>query len=337
MDIILHLGAHRTGMGAFHAFLRGNRGALAELKLALWEPGGLRSGLGAGLTRPLEPPNPAVQARVRRSLGRIGMEVARLEQRGVDRLLFCEPGLIGDLRDTLAAQLLYPQLLPRLARLSGTIAPRCSRVVLVIRSYDAFWASALAQALPGGMPFPGAAMLAQLVAQPRRWRHLIVELASVFPRAECLILPHEALAGQLDLQLAMALAEPVPPLCGGRQRLHPRPTRAMLRQVLHDRRENRDLIPDGPDPWQMFDPDQVAAMQAHYAGDLDWLHQGADGLARVMADSGTEGYTEGYSVGYSAGGARDGTNGDTRGDTGRESGDDGRGGNRRGFAAADMG
>lgn len=314
MDIILHLGAHRTGTVAFHSYLRANRAELARLRVAVWEPEMLRAGLGAGLTGPVLPPNPALQVRVQRSLGRIGIELARLDRRGLDRLLVTEPGLIGNLHENLAAGALYPQLLPRLARLSGTLGPRCSRVVLGVRSYDSYWASALAQAVPSGFPVPTPDKLAQLVAQPRRWRHLIAEIATAFPRAECLILPYEALAGQLDLQLAMALGEPVPALAGARLRLHLRPTRAMLREALADRRENPGLIAAGEGPWQMFDPVQVAALQGFYAADLAWLRQGADGLARVM-DGGS---------GCDAG-------------TGQESGDDGQGAGTRGRGAASLG
>lgn len=283
MDIILHLGAHRTGTTALHSYLRGNRAALARLKLALWDPEVLHRGLAAGMMGPVVPPNPALAARALRSVGRIGMRLAQLDRDGVDRLLIADPAMIGSLRENLAHSQLYPELVPRLARFGNVLGPRCSRVVLVIRSYDEYWASAIAETLPMGLPLPDEGRLERLVTQPRRWRRLASELATVFPRAEILVCPYEVLAGQLDLLLAETLGEPFPLLPGAAQRLHKRPSRDMLRQVLRDRRIPPAAIDGGPAPWQPFQPWHIEILQAQYAEDVDWLVRGGDGRVHLMA------------------------------------------------------
>ena len=283
MDIILHLGAHRTGTTALHSYLRGNRAALARLKLALWDPEVLHRGLAAGMMAPPGTANLAQQARIARSVGRIGVRLAQLDRDGIDRLLIADPALIGSLQENLMQSRLYPGLLPRLARFGDVLGPRCSRVVLVIRSYDDYWASAIAETLPLGLPLPDEARLERLVTQPRRWRRVAEEIASVFPRAECLICPYETIDGRLDLMLAETLSEPFPLLPGSAQRLHKRPSRDMLRQVLRDRRISPAAIEGGPLPWQPFQPWHIEILQAQYAEDLDWLARGGDGRVQLMA------------------------------------------------------
>ena len=290
MDVILHLGAHRTGTTTFQAYLRRNRRALADLRIAVWEPDLLRNGFTTGLTGPDRPATPAQMRRAERSVGLIRLETERLRRAGADRLLVSEENMIGSVRDNLARTALYPEVIPRLARFSPAFAARCSRVVIGIRSYDRFWASALAYALPNGVRLPDRARLDRLVTQPRRWKQVITDIAATFPGAECMVVPFEAVAGQPEVQLAAMLGEPVPRLADARRWLHPSPSRDMLRQVLRDRgeRDAAQRIPGGGGPWQPFAPEHVAAMQAQYAGDLDWLRAGADGCATLMTETGTD-------------------------------------------------
>jgi len=289
MDIILHLGAHRTGTTALHSYLRGNRAALARLKLALWDPEVLHRGLAAGMMGPPGPSNPAQKARIARSVGRIGVRLAQMERDGIDRLLICDPAMIGSLQENLVQSRLYPALLPRLARFGDVLGPRCSRVVLVIRSYDDYWASAIAEAVPMGLPMPDDARLERLVTQPRRWHRVAAEIATVFPRAECLVCPYETIDGRLDLLLAETLGEPFPLFPGAAQRLHKRPSRDMLHQVMADRRIPLAAAGSGTTPWQPFQPWHIEVLQAQYAEDLDWLARGGDGRVQLMAGAAPQG------------------------------------------------
>ncbi len=45
MDIVLHVGSHRTGSTSFQHYLRSNRAHLMAQGTALWEPNMLRKGL----------------------------------------------------------------------------------------------------------------------------------------------------------------------------------------------------------------------------------------------------------------------------------------------------
>ena len=78
MDIILHLGAHRTGTTTFQALLRRNRERLGQLAIAVLEPERMRGGLANGLIGPPGPMTPEMLRRVKRSTGLIKIELARL-------------------------------------------------------------------------------------------------------------------------------------------------------------------------------------------------------------------------------------------------------------------
>lgn len=287
MDIILHVGVHRTGTTTFQSYLRRNREALFDLRLAVWEPEQLRGGLANGMFGQGGPLTPDKMRKAGRAAGLIRLEIRRLERLGVDRLLVSEENMIGSVRDNLHRLSLYSQASPRLARFAEVFGPHCSRIAISIRSYENYWSSALAYAVPGGLRWPDAELLDRLVAQPRRWRHVIEEVTTLLPAAECVVLPFEVLAGQPQAQLSAALGEPVPPLADARQWLHRSPNRDMLRQVLKDRgqRALARALGEKPERWQPFGPDQVVVLQAHYAEDLDWLRAGADGRAVVLADA----------------------------------------------------
>ncbi len=284
MDAILHLGAHRTGTTTLQAYLRRNREALLDLRIAVWEPERMRGGLANGLTGATGALTPQAMRTAGRSVGLMRLEMARLEMAGIDRLLVSEENMIGSVRDNLMRSRLYPQLVPRLARFAGVFSGRCSRVVIAIRSYESYWASALAFALPNGLPMPDAARLDRLVTQPRRWQRVIEEVANSFPRAECLVWPFEALIGRPEAQLAVLTGEPVPVMQEPRRWLHPSPTRAMLRQALIDRGElcAAASIPPGNGRWQPFGPDHVEVLRALYAEDMAWLRDGAGGCATLI-------------------------------------------------------
>lgn len=287
MDIVLHIGAHRTGNTTFQAYLRRNGEALFALRIAVWDPERMRGGLANGMIGQHRPLTPELVQKADRSAGLIRLEMQRLAQAGIDRLLASEANMIGSVRDNLHRLALYPQALLRLERFAEVFGAQCSRVALSIRSYEDYWSSALASAVPRGLRWPDQDVLGRLANQPRRWRQVIEEVATLFPRAECVVLPFEALAGQPEAQLSAALGEAVPVLADARRWLHRSPNRDMLRQVLKDRGERAlaRALTEGPERWQPFGSEQLATMRAQYGEDLDWLRAGADGRAVILAET----------------------------------------------------
>lgn len=117
MDIILHVGSHRTGSTSFQHYLRGNRADLMAEGTALWEPSMLRDGVFDGLfAAPRMRNGRNLQ---RRAMGRVRLHAAQVKRAGAKRLLVSEENMIGAPRACLRAATLFPAIGERLARLDA--------------------------------------------------------------------------------------------------------------------------------------------------------------------------------------------------------------------------
>ncbi len=288
MDVTLHLGAHRTGTTTLQTYLENNRDNLNEIGTEFWGPNRTRSGLYSGLVKkPDKITNDAI-IRGERSGGLIRMELGRLELAGVKSLIVSEENMIGVMQDNLSVGRLYPDATARLQRFARAFDGHCTRVAISIRSYDKYWASALAFLVERGRRLPDAQELDRLVTQPRRWRDVISEVAKVFPSAQVMVWPFEGMIGQVDSQLAVLNDGVVPVRMRGRNDWHNASAGcAKLRQVLQDR-SNTSQAADMPNEyarWQPFKAYHIAAFQAQYDEDIAWLRAGADGIATYEENS----------------------------------------------------
>lgn len=288
VDVILHLGAHRTGTTSLQRFLEDNRDNLNGIGTEFWGPNRTRSGLFSGMVKkPSKLTNEAI-IRGQRSTGLIRMELDRLEKSSVKSLIVSEENMIGSMGYNLANAQLYLDAPERLKRFSGAFEGHCKRVCVSIRSYDKYWASVLAFTIQRGRRMPKPADLDRLVTQPRRWRDLIGDVAAAFPSAEVMVWPFEAMVGQIDQQLALINDGRVPPyMRGGNDWHNASPGGAKLRQILIDRGNQRQAsaMPKDYSRWQPFDTHHIAAFQAQYDEDIAWLRSGADGIATYAEHS----------------------------------------------------
>jgi len=150
-------------------------------------------------------------------------------------------------------------------------------VGLCVRSYVDWWTSAMAFRLSRGGPLPRTDLREHLVTQPRRWRHVVEEIARVLPDATLLVWTYEALGDKPHLVLEE--------LCG----IATPPSRAMRRNASPPAAELRDLMRTcGIDPLHFHWPEgkfmpfadhEVAALNAQYDEDLAWFANGAGGFA----------------------------------------------------------
>ncbi|EAR52632.1 hypothetical protein OG2516_00359 [Oceanicola granulosus HTCC2516] len=286
MDVILHIGAHRTGTTTFQNFLDLNRSHLHAAGLEAWTPRRTSNGLLDTLVgRPGEGIGGRMgRAVARRAQGRLEVEVARVEKAGRRQLLISEENMIGAVRNNLREVALYPALEARLARISPIFAERVCRIGLSIRSYDGYWSSALAFAVARGHRVPEVDVLDRLVTQPRRWRDVVREVARVFPEADLLVWPFESAVGRPDWQTERLTRSLTcsPRLPGARDWRHRSLFARDLAQIARARGEG---LPEGgggeEGRWMPFDADQRRTLQALYESDLTWLRAGADGLARL--------------------------------------------------------
>ncbi len=289
MDICLHLGAHRTGSTSFQVFMNTNRKAFLKDRTTFWGPGRTRSGLFAGLVRDTRRLTPGDRELGQRSLGRIKMEMSRAALNGNDRLVISEENTMGTLAQNFAQCQLYPQAADRLARFAPALGGQGLRIGLAIRSYDSYWASALAFGARAGRPLPTSQMLDRLTTQPRRWRHIIADIAHVFPEAEIAVWSFEAWASQQPQQVCALTNRLLPRAITGPVEVNnASPDTADIAAIARERGDTAlaDRLAATIGRYQPFDAAQAHKLRQDYATDIDWLKEGSAGLATYYDPTG---------------------------------------------------
>lgn len=289
MDISLHLGVHRTGSTSLQVFMNDNRKLLARDKVAVWGPGRTRSGLFEGLIRDPDMLSEADQVLGDRSVQRIKMELDRARKNGMGRVVISEENMSGTMARNLRRCRLYDQVGPRLKRFAPAFEGHALRIGLAIRSYDTYWASALAFRVKGGEELPSAKKLDALTLQPRRWRHVVSDIAAVFPQAEICIWTFEGWMGLPQAQLNALTGTRLPHGLTNDTRLNNASlSSAEIGRIAQERGQHeaaKALLPQ-PGRYQPFDAQQLQKLRQDYATDLDWLTQGSDGLATYFDPAG---------------------------------------------------
>lgn len=281
MEVILHIGAHRTGTTSFQNYVRAHRTALDAQEIGFWGPWRTRTGLLDGLADRAPGPKQA-----RRMAGRVRMNVEAAARKGKVQLIVSDENLIGTCRKSLRAGRLYPDVGERMARVHAGFG-EITKVSFQIRSLELWWASALAFLLPRGGSLPDAALLDRLTDSPRSWRHVIADIACACPGAEIAVTPFERYAGRPDSLLRQMTGQPAPPTHPGEHWANRSADLAALRVTLAERGEDPDQLP-GEGRWMPFSPEQAMRLRETYADDLFWLRAGADGLAKLTEDDGPQ-------------------------------------------------
>ncbi|WP_259942082.1 hypothetical protein [Sulfitobacter sp. M368] len=281
MDVILHLGAHRTGTTTFQHYVREHADDLGQQGTGFWGPWRTRKSVFPGLFS-----GPAAAKRLSlqtRAQGRVQLLAARAADLGLRDLLVSDENMIGTPRACLRARTLYPAIGERLARVSAAFGGKVSRVVLCVRSPDLWWSSVAAMTVARGHPVPQPRTFEVISNRQRGWRDVITDLSCAVPDAHIEVLPFETFAGRSDSVLAAALDRAVP---ADRNALwlNRSPDLPKLRGVLLAQGADPAQLPEGQGRWHPFTPEQTARLADHYADDLHWLTAGADGLAHLTED-----------------------------------------------------
>ncbi|MGC1494469.1 MAG: hypothetical protein WA790_01580 [Sulfitobacter sp.] len=278
MDIILHVGAHRSGTTTFQQYLRDHAAELDTQSIGFWGPGRTRKSIFPGLFRPR-----SNAKEIRRSEGRVQMHLARTRLSGLKQLLVSDENMIGSSRHNLRASTLYPAIGERMARVSAAFGGQITRVVMTIRAQDLWWASAAAYTVARGHPAPSAEQKDQISQSARTWRDVITDLACAVPDAEVLIIPFEQTVGQPTKVFSAATGAKAPLDVQARW-LNRSPHARDLRGLLVEQGADISHVPDAAIRWQPFSPEQTAQLRENYADDLHWLMAGGDGLATLTED-----------------------------------------------------
>lgn len=278
MDVILHVGAHRSGTTTFQQYMRDHSTNLETQSIGFWGPWRVRKSISVGLFRPRSSPKAT-----RKAEGRVQMHLARAQMSGVKQLLVSDENMIGSSRQCLCQTTLYPAIGERMARVSAAFGGQVKRVVMTIRAQDLWWASAAAYLVARGHAVPSAVQKDQIAQGVRTWRDVITDLACAVPDAELLIAPFEQNAGRPGNLLFAATGATAPTDVQGRW-LNRSPDAQALRRLLAEQGANISQVPDVTTRWQPFSPEQTTRMRENYADDLHWLIAGADGLATLTED-----------------------------------------------------
>lgn len=288
MDVTLHFGAHRTATTTFQRMLGQSGRHMREAGCAYWGPKRTRSALFDGLLGPSAGLLPWAARKGNRASGRVKMALDRLEGEGARHLLVSEENMVGTLRQTLITGKLYPDAFGRAARLSGAFGETCTQIGFGIRSYDAWWTSAIAFSVAKAGPVPSAALCQALLDQPRRWRDVLCDLADAFPKAKLCVWTHEAMAARPEAVARALLGAETPQLFGARDWHNAAPTPAALRGHLRDLGQCADGVIEQAGRFMPFDAPKRRALQALYADDIAWLRSGQDDRITYIDDLGND-------------------------------------------------
>ncbi|MFP7571602.1 hypothetical protein [Marivita sp. S2033] len=272
MDVILHLGAHRTGATSFQRYMAQAR---AE-GVAFWGPPQTRGGMLDGVHD-----YGASAKTLARLQGRLALRMAQTKARGAEVLVISDAALIGPVPGVRGAPSLYPQIGTRMARIDAAFGGRIGSVALQIRALDGFWASVMALSLARGALVPTPEYFARIAQDTRSWRDVIVELSCAMPDVAVVVTSFEQFAQRPDLVASHLAHRAMPCMPSGGIWANRSLALPQLRAALActDPSQLRHL-PEAEGRWQPFSSAQRQTLRALYAADLAWLRGGADGLAR---------------------------------------------------------
>lgn len=284
MDVILHLGAQRSGSSTFQSFLRANRMKLAKRGLTSWLPKRTRGGMFNGLLRHPAMITQADTDRAGLSITNLRREVDRLERAGQNALLISEENLLGTMRNNVRDRRLYPLVTDRLRRIAPAFEGRKLKIGLCVRSYDAFWTSSLTYLLAHGADQPSQVLLDDLSTQSRQWADVVRDIAEAIPQADIIVWPFERSANVPASVLGHVWNGGCDDLGPGQKWVNKSWDIVQLNQMMTLRGDAplQQGLMSSSKRWLPFSEEQRQAMRAQYRHDIAWLSAGADGLARFV-------------------------------------------------------
>lgn len=277
MKTVFHVGAHRTGTTTFQNWMQENAHTLAKSGLGFWGPTRTRSGLFSGITP--QGGFGTAESQLSRVRRRIAMGRAQCAQNGLHTLLVSEENALGGPQDNVRKRALYPGAGERLARYHAAFDGRVSHVLLTIRALDFYWASIIGFCVGRGLPMPGAHSIDSIARTARSWRDVIIDMRCAMPDIPIRVMSFESYVGRSAAILMQGVDCVVPQAVPGGWRNKGLSER-QLRVLLEERGDARlDRVGHSERRFMPFRPDQARLLSTRYAADLDWLKNGADGVA----------------------------------------------------------
>lgn len=274
MEVILHVGAHRTASSALQHHMSYYRRELAAEGAVYWGPKITRGGLFRGAIGSV---GGVMAWQARRFSDRCTLRAEGVRQTGASHLIISDENMLGSLGGVVEDTRLYPDAMHRVAAYARGFHKHPVTVGLCVRDYADWWTSALAFRMMRGGPLPRTGFRENTVTQPFRWRHIVESLARALPNATLKVWTYEALAHAPD-HIVTELTGLSTPRSVAQPR-NARPTAAALQDLMRSCAIDPELF-DWPDGQFMpFGPFETEALRAQYQEDLAWLAAGAGGFA----------------------------------------------------------
>lgn len=172
--IILHLGAHRTASTHVQGVLGKNVALLAKERIVA----PCQDDVKSALTKPLGARMPSAH---------VGF-AALLKGAAPETVVISDENLLGFLNSIFSHGKFYPDTASRLAGLRQMLPIDPAKIVVAIRPYDGFFASAYGRWLaPGRMVLPREAVAEIALNCARGWRDVLEDIAAAFPLSKLVI------------------------------------------------------------------------------------------------------------------------------------------------------
>lgn len=202
MELVLHIGAHRTGSTWIERSIAASIAKQAALtsadraNIGLWPPRFLRDikGFQSAFRDFHAASDRAAALRFDALAARIASALAAEAAQGTTRLILSEENLIGGMRQNFETGQFYPMAEARL-HCHGALFPRPNMIALGLRDYGAVWTSAF-HYLPqtGHKQAPAAQACTAMMEDDRGWPALVDAVKQAWPGVPILVWDHADLA-----------------------------------------------------------------------------------------------------------------------------------------------
>ena len=246
-ELILHIGAHRTGTTSLQQFLRENTKLLEEAGIQLAYPPHTRN-------------HPLSQVRITQP-----------------RAIVSEENILGIMEENISTAMLYPSAFRYLAR-HGDLLKRASKVFLTVRCYDEWWISAITFCAKRGVELPDQSLIDKMASLNRTWNDVVDDVVAAAPQAEIIVREFEWKRSTPKQHLNKLTGWPEWAATNLERRVHnQRPSLAEIAEVLLDKKDFAGLsrLPQSDD-YQPFSQRQVDHLRQSYISDIDRLRTRED-------------------------------------------------------------
>lgn len=216
MQIVLHLGAHKTASTYLQKCLAQSERRVTRARVRFIGPKRLRPLLSDSVRR-------GAGTEIERKRDALAWLIDEVEEQGAQRLILSDEQFLGSLRDTVCGREFYADVLSHMSPLAQALGGRPAQVLLATRDYGPFFASAYGQIIRGWryLPFDDR-MRSRLLDQSRGWSDVIEDIIAVMPKGsqthfwryedfksvedQCF----DLLAGQIGSRVRRLIARPLP-------------------------------------------------------------------------------------------------------------------------------